>query len=75
MANIETNTGLRALSASELSDVNGGAINFRFTFFNRTWIFHGGDGWQSICVADDQSYSCATDVGGKSYTSSGPVPR
>lgn len=75
MTNIEMNTGLRDLSASELSDVTGGAINGQVTAFGLTWFFHGGDGWQSICIADDQSYSCATEVGGKSYTSSGPVPR
>lgn len=65
----------RELSIAELFDVSGGAINAQFTLFGRTWFYSSGDGWQSICVADEETYNCVTNVGDRTYTSSGPVPR
>lgn len=69
------NPAVRALDASEIAGVSGGAINADFSIFGIRLMFRGGDYWQSVCVADDESYGCVTSVGGKLYTSSGPVPK
>ena len=67
-----TDTTLRELTSSELSDVGGG---FRIDLFGYTLFLRSGDGWAYGCVADSERYGCVTTVGGKVYTSSGPVPR
>lgn len=75
MSNYEAAAGLRELSTAELSDIAGGAINVQFEFLGLRFFFHGGEDWQSVCVANQSSYSCSTVVGGQSYSSSGPVPQ
>ena len=71
MTTNETSNAMRELTSSELSDVGGG---FRISLFGYTLFLESGDGWASGCVADSESYGCVTTVGGKVYTSSGPVP-
>lgn len=66
-----TDTVTRELTASELAEVGGG---FRLDLFGYTLFLESGDGWAYGCVADGESYGCVTTVGGKVYTSSGPVP-
>lgn len=75
MTSIPSPAGIRELSATEVSDVAGGAINIDFKVFGIRFMFFGGDDWQSMCVAGDSTYSCVTSVGGQTYTSSGPVPQ
>lgn len=81
------NTMMRELSADELLAVSGAKpmeaeagryqleYNERFNFLGLTWFFQGGEGWLSVCVANDSTYRCVTGVEGKVYTSSGPVPK
>jgi hypothetical protein len=71
MVTNETDTAMRELTAPELSDVGGG---FRLDLFGYTLFLESGDGWAYGCVADGERYGCVTTVGGKIYTSSGPVP-
>ncbi len=71
MVTNETDTAVRELTSSELSDVGGA---FRIDLFGYALFLRSGDGWAYGCVADGESYGCVTTVGGKVYTSSGPVP-
>jgi hypothetical protein len=66
-----TTITVRELTDAELSDV-GGAM--RIDFMGYTLFLESGDGWAYGCVADGERYGCVTTVGGKVYTSSGPVP-
>ena len=67
----ETNTAMCELTGCELSEIGGG---LRIDIFGYTLFLRSGDGWAYGCVADNESYGCVTTVGGKVYTSSGPVP-
>jgi hypothetical protein len=71
MVTNETDGTPRELTGSELSGVSGG---FRIDLFGYTLFLRSGDGWAYGCVADGETYGCVTTVGGKVYTSSGPVP-
>ena len=72
MVTNETGTAMRELTGPELSDVGGG---LRIDLFGYTLFLRSGDGWAYGCVADGERYGCVTAVGGKVYTSSGPVPQ
>jgi hypothetical protein len=69
-----TAPAIRDLSASELADISGGAINVDFELYGVRFRFVGGDNWQSGCFADGDSFGCTT-VAPAVYTSSGPLPK
>jgi len=71
MVTNETDGAPRELSGAELCGVSGG---FRLDLFGYSLFLESGDGWAYGCVADGERYGCVTTVGGKIYTSSGPVP-
>jgi hypothetical protein len=71
----ETNVAVRELTDAELSAASGGATKVDFEFLGFRIFLSSDDDWTVACIADSQTYSCVTTVGGQSYSSSGPVPR
>jgi hypothetical protein len=76
MTNHGSANAMRDLSACEMAEVAGGAIDLDFEFLGLRIFLRTGDGWGYMCVANQSTYNCTTSVGGQTYTSgaqAGPV--